>query len=44
MDQFDKWEFDVFAYNELLMEQTLVHFGFKLFQSYGLLDKFSIAD
>jgi hypothetical protein len=31
MDQFDKWDFDVFAYCEILQESTLVHFGFKLF-------------
>jgi hypothetical protein len=27
-----------------LQEHALTHFGFKLFQSYGILDKFSIAD
>lgn len=44
MDTFDKWEFDVFAYVEVLQDQSLHHFGFKLFQTYGLLEKFSIAD
>lgn len=31
MENLDKLDFDVFAYNELLGEQTLTHFGFKLF-------------
>ena len=39
MDDFDKWDFDIFKYNETLGEATLTHFGFKLFQIYGLLDK-----
>ncbi len=40
---FDSWEFDIFKYYEILEESTLVHFGFKLFNS-GLLEKFSIPD
>lgn len=44
MDEFEKWEFDVFEYCETLGENTLLHFGFRLFQQYGLLEKFSIAD
>lgn len=31
MDDFDKWEFDVFDYCETLGENVLIHFGFKLF-------------
>ena len=31
MDSFDKWEFDVFSYVEVLQDQSLHHFGFKLF-------------
>ena len=44
MDDFEKWDFDVFLYCETLQEQSLIHFCFKLFQQYGLLEKFSIAD
>eukprot|EP00347_Sterkiella_histriomuscorum_P020903 403336019 len=44
MDDFDKWDFDIFKYSENLGETTILHFGFKLFQIYGLLEKFSIAD
>lgn len=44
MDNFDKWDFDVFNYTETLGDQALVHFGFRLFQTYGLLEKFSISD
>jgi len=44
MDDFDKWEFDTFKYQDILGDQALMHFGFKLFQNYGLLEKFSIAD
>ena len=44
LDQFDKWDFDIFLYTETLGDQALVHFGFKLFQGYGLLEKFSISD
>jgi hypothetical protein len=44
MEDFDKWEFDITKYCESLNEKTLLHFGFKLFHLYGLLDKFSIAD
>ena len=44
MDNFDKWNFDTHAYCETLQENSLTHFGFKLFQLYGLLEKFSIAD
>lgn len=44
MDEFDKWHFDIFEYCEILGDNVLLHFGFKLFQQYGLLEKFSIAD
>ena len=45
MDDFDKWDFDVFQYCEAVGEEnSLIHFGFKIFFQYGLLDKFSIAD
>lgn len=44
MDDFDKWEFDIFKYHDNLQESALLHFGFKLFTMYGLLEKFSIAD
>ena len=44
IEDFDKWEFDVFKYHEILQDKSLLHFGFKLFHLYGLLDKFSIAD
>lgn len=44
MDDFDKWDFDIFKYHEALGDQAILHFGFKLFTHYGLLEKFSIAD
>jgi hypothetical protein len=44
MDDFDKWDFDIFKYYDALGEQAILHFGFKLFTMYGLLEKFSIAD
>ena len=44
MDEFEKWDFDVFEYCQILGDNILVHFGFRLFQQYGLLEKFSIAD
>ena len=44
MDQFDKWDFDTLTYSENLGESALIHFGFKMFQSYGLIEKFSISD
>ena len=44
MDEFEKWEFDTFEYCSILGDNFLLHFGFRLFQMYGLLDKFSIAD
>jgi len=44
LEDFDKWEFDLFKYCQALNDKTVLHFGFKLFHSYGLLDKFSIAD
>ena len=43
-DEFEKWDFDVFEYCETLGEDVLTHFSFRLFQQYGLLEKFSIAD
>jgi len=44
MDEFDKWNFDVFKYHDTMQEVSLLHFGMKLFQQYGLLEKFSISD
>ena len=44
MEDFEKWDFDVFEYSDTVGEDVLVHFSFRLFQQYGLLDKFSIAD
>jgi hypothetical protein len=46
MEDFDKciWNFDVFKYYETLGDASLLHFGFRIFQQYGLLDKFSISD
>ena len=44
MDDFEKWDFNIFEYCDVLGENVLVHFGFRLFQQYGLLEKFSIAD
>ena len=44
MEFFDKWDFDTFKYHEALLDASLLHFGFKLFTNYGLLEKFSIAD
>jgi hypothetical protein len=50
MEDFDKWDFEIFKYDELLekssqlQQPTIIHFGFKLFLNYGLLEKFSIAD
>lgn len=31
MENFDKWDFDLFAYQEVLGDQSLIYFGFKLF-------------
>ena len=44
MDDFEKWDFNIFDYCETLGDNVLLHFSFRLFQIYGLLDKFSIAD
>ena len=44
MDDFGKWNFDVFEYCNALKDDALAHFGFFLFSKYNLLDKFSIAD
>jgi hypothetical protein len=44
MDNFDKWNFETHGYCDTLQDNALAHFGFKLFQLYGLLEKFSIAD
>jgi len=44
MDEFEKWEFDIFEYCAILGDNAMLHFSFRLFQMYGLLDKFSIAD
>lgn len=44
MDNFEKWDFDTLAYVENLGESAIIHFGFKLFFQYGLLEKFNISD
>ena len=44
MDNFGKWNFDIYEYCATLKDDALAHFGFFLFQKYNLLDKFSIAD
>ena len=44
MDDFDKWNFDVFKYYATLGDKSLLHFGIKIFQNYGLLEKFSISE
>ena len=44
LDAFDDWDFDIFKYYEILGEQTLPHFGFRVFHKYSLLDKFSIPE
>ena len=44
IDGFETWEFDVFKYWDILEDKTLLHFGVKLFQNKGLLDKFSIPE
>lgn len=44
IDDFNKWDFEIFKYFELLGETTILHFGFKLFLNYGLIEKFSISD
>ena len=31
MDEFDKWNFDIFKYQEVLGEAALLHFGMKIF-------------
>ena len=31
MDEIEKWDFDVFEYVELLGDDVLVHFAFRLF-------------
>jgi hypothetical protein len=41
MESFDKWDFDIFKYYEVLGDKLmLLHFGFKLFLTYGLIEKF----
>ena len=44
MDTFNRWDFDVFKYYEILGDQCLLHFGFKIFNYYSLLDKFTIPE
>jgi hypothetical protein len=44
VDELDKWNFDVFKYYDTLGDAALLHFGVKLFQTYGLIEKFSISD
>lgn len=44
MLNFDKWDFDIFEFQSVVQEQSLSFFGFKLFQQYGLFEKFSISD
>lgn len=31
MDEFDKWNFDIFKYQEVLSDVALLHFGMKIF-------------
>jgi hypothetical protein len=31
MDDFDKWDFDIFKYHETLNDAAILHFGFRLF-------------
>ena len=31
MDEFDKWNFDIFKYQSILGDASLLHFGMKLF-------------
>jgi len=31
MDDFDKWNFDIFKYQEVLGDSSLLHFGMKIF-------------
>ena len=43
MDDFDNanlWNFDIFKYQDILGDCSLHHFGIRLFQKYGLIDKF----
>jgi hypothetical protein len=47
MDDFDNanlWNFDIFKYNDILQESSLLHFGIRLFQKYGLIDKFQMSE
>lgn len=39
-EKLSAWDFDTLSYVEVLGEQCLQHFGFKLFAAYGLLEKF----
>lgn len=32
MDEFEKWDFNVFEYCDILGDNVLIHFGFRLFQ------------
>ena len=40
MDDFNKWDFNIFEYVRILGDQAVLHFGFKLFLNYGLIEKF----
>ena len=44
LDNFEKWDFDIFKYYEILGDSTLSHLSFRIFHKYGLLEKFSIAE
>lgn len=38
------WDFDVFKYQEVLGDQTLPHFGLRMFMRYGLIEKFQMSE
>jgi calcium/calmodulin-dependent 3',5'-cyclic nucleotide phosphodiesterase len=44
LDTFEEWNFDIFKYYEILNEQTLPHFAFRVFHKYCLLEKFTIPE
>lgn len=44
IDTFENWNFNVHTYYDILEEKALLHFGFKLFGTGLLLEKFSIPD
>jgi hypothetical protein len=47
MDDFDNanlWNFDIFKYHDIIGDCSLHHFGIRLFQKYGLIDKFQMSE